>query len=151
MSLKSPPPGESDEISVVIKALREADIRLEELTAGEVDTVSDRDGRSFLLQRAQKQMRETDAAKQAAILNALPAYIAVLDVAGRVESVNEMWGRSTDGNSLHGSNYTVGNNYLEKCDRERGPDALDAHRAAAGIRSVLSGVRKSFSMEYPCA
>jgi diguanylate cyclase (GGDEF)-like protein/PAS domain S-box-containing protein len=150
MSLKSPPTGDSDEISVVIRALREADIRLEELTAGEVDTVSDRDGRSFLLQRAQKQMRETEAAKQAAILNALPAYIAVLDVAGRVESVNEMWGRSTAGNSLHGSNYNVGINYLEKCDREVGPDALDAHRAAAGIRSVLSGVRKSFSMEYPC-
>jgi hypothetical protein len=59
MSLKSPPPGDSDEISVVIKALREADLRLEELTSGEVDTVSDRDGRSFLLQHAQDQLRET--------------------------------------------------------------------------------------------
>jgi hypothetical protein len=73
MSPKSPPPGDrdSDEISVVIKALRAADLRLEELTAGEVDTVSDRDGRSFLLQRAQDQMRAVEASKQAAILNAL--------------------------------------------------------------------------------
>jgi hypothetical protein len=54
MSLKSPPPGDSDEISVVIKALREADFRLEELTSGEVDTVSDRDGRAFLLRRADR-------------------------------------------------------------------------------------------------
>jgi EAL domain-containing protein (putative c-di-GMP-specific phosphodiesterase class I) len=48
MSPKPPPPGDrdSDEISVVIKALREADLRLEELTSREVDTVSDRDGRS---------------------------------------------------------------------------------------------------------
>jgi len=150
MSLKAPPPGDSDEISVVIKALREADLRLEELTAGEVDTVSGRDGRSFLLQRAQDQLRDTEAAKQAAILNALPAYIAVLDVVGRVRSTNEMWQRLTAGNALHGPAYGVGNNYLEMCDKKRGPDSADAQRAAAGIRSVLAGVRASFSMEYPC-
>src|SRR3984885_12967610 len=102
MSLKSPPPGDSDsdEISVVIKALRAADLRLEELTSGEVDTVSDRDGRSFLLQRAQDQLRAADAARLAAILNALPACIALLDVAGRVLSVNEMWEGVTGGTAL---------------------------------------------------
>jgi diguanylate cyclase (GGDEF)-like protein/PAS domain S-box-containing protein len=150
MSLKSPPPGDSDEISIVIKALREADLRLEELTSGEVDTVSDREGRSFLLRRAQAQLRETEAAKQAAILNALPACIAVLDAAGRVLSVNDMWGRLTAGNALHGPAYGVGNNYLELCDVARGPDSIEAHRAAAGIRSVLTGTRNSFSMEFPC-
>ena len=152
MSFKSPPPGDSDsdEISVVIKALRAADLRLEELTSGEVDTVSDRDGRSFLLQRAQDQLRAAEAARQAAILNALPAYIAVLDVAGRVLSVNEMWERVTAGNALHGPAYAIGNNYLEQCDKARGPDSIEARRAAAGIRSVLSGAQKSFSMQYPC-
>ena len=64
MTLKPPLAEDSDEISVVIRALREADLRLEQLTAGEVDTVSDRDGRSFLLQRAQLQLRDTEAAKQ---------------------------------------------------------------------------------------
>jgi diguanylate cyclase (GGDEF)-like protein/PAS domain S-box-containing protein len=150
MSLKSPPPADSDEISVVIKALREADLRLEELTSGEVDTVSDRDGRAFLLRRAQSQVRDTEAAKQAAILNALPAHIAVLDVVGRVLSINEMWGRLTAGNALHGPAYGVGKNYLDMCDSKRGADSTDAHRAAAGIRSVLAGVKKNFSMEYPC-
>jgi diguanylate cyclase (GGDEF)-like protein/PAS domain S-box-containing protein len=150
MSPESPPPGDSDEISTVIKALREADFRLEELTSGEVDTVSDRDGRSFLLRRAQDQMRETEAAKQAAILNSLPACIAVLDVVGRVLSVNEMWGRLTAGSALHGPAYGVGNNYLELCDAARGKNSLEAHRAAEGIRSVLAGRRQSFSMEYPC-
>jgi diguanylate cyclase (GGDEF)-like protein/PAS domain S-box-containing protein len=150
MSLKSPPPGDSDEISVVIKALREADCRLEELTSGEVDTVSDRDGRSFLLQRAQNQLRETEAAKQAAILNALPAYIAVLDAAGRVLSTNEMWGRMTAGHALHGPAYGVGNNYLDACDALIGPGSIEAHRAAEGIRSVLAGTRTTFTMEYPC-
>jgi diguanylate cyclase (GGDEF)-like protein/PAS domain S-box-containing protein len=150
MSRKSAPPGDSDEISTVIKALREADFRLEELTSGEVDTVSDRDGRSFLLQRAQDQLRETDAAKQAAILNALPACIAVLDVVGRVLSVNEMWSRLTAGNALHGPAYGVGSNYLKLCDAARGPDSVEALRAAAGIRSVLAGTQNSFSMEFPC-
>src|SRR5580692_5540236 len=144
------PEDKSEEISVVIKALREADLRLEELTSGEVDTVSDRDGRSFLLRRAQDQLREAEAAKQAAILNALPAYIAVLDVAGRVLSVNEMWERVTAGNALHGPAYGVGNNYPEQCDKARGPDSIEARRAAVGVRSVLSGVQKSFSMQYPC-
>src|SRR3984957_17240908 len=152
MSLKSPPPGDrdSDEISVVIRALRAADLRLEELTSGEVDTVSDRDGRSFLLQRAQNQLREAEASKQAAILNALPACIAVLDVAGRIVSVNEMWERVTASSALHGPAYCVGINYLEQCDKARGPDSIEARRAAAGIRSVLSGKQTSFSMQYPC-
>jgi diguanylate cyclase (GGDEF)-like protein/PAS domain S-box-containing protein len=152
MSTDSPPPtDDSEEISVVIRALREADLRLEELTAGEVDTVTDREGRSFLLQRAQKQLRAAEIVKQAAILNALPAFIAVLDGEGRVTSVNDMWGRLTAGNPLHGPAYGVGSDYLELCEKQRGPDAVDAHAAAAGIRAVLAGTRKSFSMEYPCA
>jgi LAS superfamily LD-carboxypeptidase LdcB len=57
---------DSDEISGVIRALREADLRLEELTAGEVDTVAGRDGHAFLLQRAQNQLRQVEAAKQQA-------------------------------------------------------------------------------------
>src|SRR3984957_6487294 len=132
MNLKSPPPGDkdSDEISVVIKALRAADLRLEELTSGKIDTVSDRDGRSFLLQRAQDQLRAAEAAKQAAILNALPAYIAVLDAAGRVQSVNQMWERIAASNALHGPAYSIGNNYLEKCDKARGPHSIEARRAA---------------------
>jgi diguanylate cyclase (GGDEF)-like protein/PAS domain S-box-containing protein len=151
MNSESPPPGDdSNEISVVIRALREADLRLEELTGGEVDTVADREGRSFLLQRAQKQLRAAEVVKQAAILNALPAFIAVLDGEGRVVSVNDMWGRSTAGNPLHGPAYGVGSNYLELCDRHRGPAAADAHAAAAGIRSVLAGAKQRFSMEYPC-
>ncbi len=151
MNSESPPPDDnSEEISVVIRALREADMRLEELTAGEVASVTDREGRYFLLHRAQKQQRAAEVLKQAAILNALPAYIAVLDGEGSVVSVNDMWGRPTPGDPLHGPAYGVGSSYLELCDMHRGPDAVDAHAAAAGIRSVLAGVKKNFSMEYPC-
>jgi diguanylate cyclase (GGDEF)-like protein/PAS domain S-box-containing protein len=151
MRPKSPPPSDKgEEISVVIRALHEADLRLEELTAGEVDSVLDGEGRSFLLQRAQNQLRDAGAAKQAAILNALPAYIAVLDMQGRIVSVNEMWGRPTGGNALQGPAYGIGLNYLELLDGARGPGSVETQRAVAGIRSVLAGVSRRFSMEYPC-
>jgi diguanylate cyclase (GGDEF)-like protein/PAS domain S-box-containing protein len=65
MSADPPPPADkADEISIVIRALREADMRLQELTAGEVDTVSDREGRPYLLQPAQGLWRESEAVKQ---------------------------------------------------------------------------------------
>jgi diguanylate cyclase (GGDEF)-like protein/PAS domain S-box-containing protein len=138
----------SSEISGVIRALREADLRLEELTAGEVDTVADREGRSYLLQRAQDQWRGTESAKQAAILNALPARIILLDMQGSIVSMNETWQRLNCGNVLQGPAYGIGHDYLETCDKARGGDSADAYRAAAGIRSVLTGEETSFSMEY---
>ncbi|MGZ5261099.1 MAG: hypothetical protein ACXWC0_26075, partial [Burkholderiales bacterium] len=60
----------------MIATLHESGQRLEQLTAGEVDTVADRGGRTFLLRSAQDGLRDSAAAKQAAILNALPAHIA---------------------------------------------------------------------------
>jgi diguanylate cyclase (GGDEF)-like protein/PAS domain S-box-containing protein len=142
------PADESEEISVVIRALREADLRLEELTAGEVDTVMDREGRSFLLRRAQDQLRESEAAKRAAILDALPAHIALLDMQGLILSVNERWGRDGGGDAIRGPSSGVGVNYLDFCDGARGDGAADAHRAAAGIRAVLDGSNKRFVLEY---
>jgi diguanylate cyclase (GGDEF)-like protein/PAS domain S-box-containing protein len=150
MSSRSQPPMDSDEISGVIRALREADLRLEELTAGEVDTVAGRDGHAFLLQRAQNQLRQVEAAKQAAILNALPACVAVLDMNGRIVSVNELWTRMSERGALHGPEYHIGLSYVDKCDTEPGADVFEAQRAAAGIRSVLAGRKRNFSMEYRC-
>src|SRR5260221_13971994 len=65
-----------DEVSALIERLAETEGRLEELTGGEVDTVTNRAGRTFLMRRAQSQLPQSDAAGQAAILNALPAHIA---------------------------------------------------------------------------
>ncbi|MEP6548526.1 MAG: EAL domain-containing protein [Gammaproteobacteria bacterium] len=150
MSSEPPPSDDTNaEISIVIKALREADLRLEELTAGEVDTVSDREGRSYLLQHAQDQLRDAEAAKQAAILNALPAHVILLDMQGLIVSANDTWRRLITGNALQGPAFGIGVNYLEICDAARGDDAPEAHRVAAGIRAVLSGESKRFSIEYP--
>ena len=56
------------EVAALIATLHTAGQRLEELTAGEVDSVMDREGRSFLLQHAQEELRQSEAAKQAVIL-----------------------------------------------------------------------------------
>ncbi len=54
----------SEQIAGLITTLNHTEQRLEELTAGEVDTVSDDEGRSLLLRRAQEHLREHDANRQ---------------------------------------------------------------------------------------
>jgi signal transduction histidine kinase len=148
---ESPPPRDAtEEVSALIATLHQTGQRLEELTAGEVDAVADHDGRTFLLGRAQEKLRHIEAANQAAILNALPAHIALLDVRGLIVSVNEAWRRFGVPTASQGSGHAVGLNYLEICDAAGGAGSSEARRVARGIRSVLSGGAKSFSLEYPC-
>jgi diguanylate cyclase (GGDEF)-like protein/PAS domain S-box-containing protein len=148
----SPPPARaaSEEISVLIQTLRETDQRLDELTAGQVDTVADRDGRPFLLHHAQGELRYAGAAKQAAILNALPAHILLVDTNGLIVSVNDAWHRLACCNALIDPAYGIGVNYLAACDAARGDCALDAYKVATGIRAVLTGTVPRYSIEYPC-
>ena len=152
MNRRKPPArrGADDEISALIETLLETGQRLEELTAGEVDTVVGHDGRTFLLRTAQEQLRHSEAARQAAILNALPAHIALLDTEGIVISVNEAWRRFAGSNGMHGTGCGIGLNYLGICDDAEGDGSAEAHESAAGIRAVLGGRDKSFSIEYPC-
>ncbi len=138
------------EIPALIKTLLDTERRLEELTAGEIDTVSDYDGRTFTLRHAQEQQRFTETAKQTAILNALPAHIALLDGQGLIVSVNDSWSRFARANYLLSPGAAMGQNYLAVCDNARGPDSSEARAAAAGIRAVLAGELKSFPIEYPC-
>ena len=86
----------------------------------------------------------------AAILNALPAHIALLDTEGRIVSVNEAWRRFGSANVVQRPGYGIGLNYLEICEDAGGDGASEAHKVAEGIRSVLGGALKSYSIEYPC-
>jgi PAS domain S-box-containing protein len=151
MSQKSTPPpaGADDEISALIATLHATEDRLEELTGREVDTVSDAQGRQYLLRRAQRQWRDTEADKQAAILNALPEHIALLDAQGAIVSVNRAWRQLATANFLQGPEFAIGINYPEACRRAAGGDALEARRAADGILSVLAGA-PFYSLEYAC-
>jgi diguanylate cyclase (GGDEF)-like protein/PAS domain S-box-containing protein len=140
----------SDEVSDLIATLHSTGQRLEELTAGEVDSVTDREGRTFMLRRAQEELRHSEAAKQAAILNALPACIALLNTRGVIVSVNEAWRQFGSANPILDPAYGIGLDYLETCDRAQGDSSLEAHHVAEGIRSVLGGRATTFSIEYPC-
>lgn len=140
----------SDDISVLIRTLRETNQRLHDLTAGQVDTVLGRDGRPFLLEHAQDELRCAHAAKQAAILNALPAHVMLLDTQGLILSVNHARHLPDCGNALIDPKLAIGVNYLAACDDLTGVGAADARTTAAGIRAVLSGAVPRYSFEYSC-
>ncbi|MGM0677089.1 MAG: sensor domain-containing protein [Pseudomonadota bacterium] len=146
----SPTEGAQEEISALIVTLHETGQRLELLTAGEVDSVSDAEGRPFLLLSAQERLRHIEATKQAAVLNALPSHIVLLDAQGVIVSVNEAWRHFGEANAAQCPGYGVGVDYLWVCDQAQGEDAAEASQAAAGIRAVLAGKTKRFSLEYPC-
>ena len=140
----------AEQISALIDTLHATERRLETLTRGEVDSVADRHGRTLLLHGAQEHIRHVEAAKQAAILNALPAHIALLDSLGVIISVNSAWRHFADANALHSPGHAIGENYLAICDDARGTGSSEALQVAHGIRSVLADENNSFSIEYPC-
>ena len=156
-----PPPPEDpgDEITRLVGVLQATERRLQELTGGELDAVLVQGGQSYLLQEAQAKLRLSEAvqresaALQSAILNALPAHIALLDHAGVITFVNDGWRNFARENSPENSAVGVGLNYLEACDRSPGryATATEAGAVAAGIRAILSGAsRREFSLEYAC-
>jgi PAS domain S-box-containing protein len=87
---------------------------------------------------------------RAAILDALPANVALLDGRGVILAVNEAWRRFAAANALLEPSACVGQNYLEVCGRATGASAPDARAAAEGIRRVLRGELAEFVLDYPC-
>jgi diguanylate cyclase (GGDEF)-like protein/PAS domain S-box-containing protein len=144
------PEGDGEQITALIKLLHDTGERLEQITAGEVDSVTDASGRTVLLRRAQDRLRHSEAARQSAILDALPSHIALLDAQGCIVSVNRAWRSFATANALRGPQFAIGVNYIDLCERARGEDAPQAHQAAAGIRALLDGTQSSFSLEYAC-
>ena len=150
----------SDEITALIDTLHRTSARLEALTAGEVDAVADRCGRAFMLPSSQERWRRDQATHQAAILDALPAHVALLDPQGVIIAINAAWRRFGEENATAGITpgataagagaVGVGMNYLDVCDRAIGANAAEAASAAAGIRAVMRGEESSFELEYPC-
>jgi diguanylate cyclase (GGDEF)-like protein/PAS domain S-box-containing protein len=138
------------EVPALIATLLATSQRLELLTDGQVDTVTGPDGRTFVLRGAQEQMRQWEAVNQAAILDALPVHIALLDGNGNILTVNAAWRDLAVDNALLGSANGVGSNYLAVCDAAIGADVDDARRAAQGIRDVLECRTVHFSLEYSC-
>ncbi|MDZ7839729.1 MAG: EAL domain-containing protein [Gammaproteobacteria bacterium] len=85
-----------------------------------------------------------------ALVNSLPAHIALTDSDGTILEVNEQWRRFGLENANPDPKFGVGANYLEVCERATGDSTEGARAVADGVRAVLSGERESFSFEYPC-
>ncbi|HET6469217.1 MAG TPA: PAS domain-containing protein, partial [Geminicoccaceae bacterium] len=92
------------------------------------------------------------AAMRRAILDAVPAHIAVLDRAGNIVATNAAWDRFALENGYRGPTEWTKINYLAVCDAARGDRAAGAAAVARGIRAVLAGELKRFTPEaaYAC-
>ncbi len=92
-----------------------------------------------------------EAGLRAAILNALPACVALIDGTGRIVTVNEAWKQSGAGGSGAAAFFgDIGCDYLGACDQTSGSDSVQLHIMAAGLRRVLAGKQSRFMHEFTC-
>jgi diguanylate cyclase (GGDEF)-like protein/PAS domain S-box-containing protein len=85
-----------------------------------------------------------------ALIDSLPAHIAVLDTEGNIFDINEHWRHFGMENAMHDEQLGVGNNYLDVCRNARGDNSDGARESEAGLRALLNGEQDKFSLEYPC-
>jgi diguanylate cyclase (GGDEF)-like protein/PAS domain S-box-containing protein len=129
----------SEGLAVYFRDVTERHEMIDQLRAQEASLRESRDDLAHLLQTRQ------------ALINSLPAHIALLDAEGNLIDVNNQW-REYGLENAYGTadDYGVGRNYLSICDQAMGSYAREAAEVARGIRAVLSGYRNSFALEYPC-
>jgi len=97
---------------------------------------------------AEKKLREFEPFARS-VLDSLSANIAVLDDSGTIVFVNRAWREFARSNEADG-NVAENANYLQVCESAVELGSEDAASFAEGIRSVLSGRREEFALEYPC-
>jgi PAS domain S-box-containing protein len=142
-------------IAALIDTIILAERELEELTGDQLGRFEGLGDRALIIEAHEKarlaEANELYAARnRSAILDALPAQIALLNADGEIVAVNLAWRRFAAVNELQASGFAVGYNYIETCERAYGDNAEQAPTVAEGIRSVLSGESGGFSLEYPC-
>lgn len=86
---------------------------------------------------------------QTAILNALPPSIVLINELGKIMAVNESWKKLTLLNNLGIPNYGVGYSYLAISEKATGVNKSNGAKIENGIRGVVLGNKKEFTMEYP--
>jgi len=144
------------ELVELIKQLEATYKRIIDLGGNALDAIPMGPGRSFLMPGAQNALQDEErlqrhfAAQRAAILDAIPAHIALLDPSGEIIEVNEAWREFASNNGLSRFDASIGCNYLEVCRKAVCDNSTEAHETADGIEAVLKGELKTFSIEYPC-
>jgi diguanylate cyclase (GGDEF)-like protein len=89
-------------------------------------------------------------ATRRALIDSLPAHIALLDGDGKILDVNDQWRHFGTHNASRDTTFGVGSNYLNVCRAADGDCAEEALEAADGLQAVLAGLQTSFALEYPC-
>lgn len=88
---------------------------------------------------------------KAAVLDAIPAEIALLDRSGNILTVNESWNRFGQENGCPTiQSAGLGANYLQVSATSARSGDTRAAEAFEGIEAVLSARLKEFYLEYPC-
>ena len=102
------------------------------------------------LQKKNHELLLEAAETQAAILNALPPNIALLNEKGKIIAVNESWKKFAVINNLGLPDYGIGYNYLAFCGTAMGITDVDEVNVARGIKDVINGQNDQYTLEYPC-
>lgn len=83
------------------------------------------------------------------LLDALPANIALIDSNGEILLVNEAWKNFAQENGMSRQDSETGN-YLQVCENAASQGDPVARQTLNGLKSVLSGEKSLFDLEYPC-
>jgi PAS domain S-box-containing protein len=145
-----------DDLTRLVAELQDAHRRLSEATGGKVDAVLLSNAGPVLLPAAQRELLRSEAEQrqfareQAAILDALPAHIALLDPDGQILTVNKAWRDYALANGYSGEHLGLGVNYFAVCESAQGASSGYANSTASALHSVISGNMGTWSVEYPC-
>ncbi|MEQ6918186.1 bifunctional diguanylate cyclase/phosphodiesterase [Halomonas aquatica] len=85
-----------------------------------------------------------------ALLNSLPAHIALIDADGNVADINERWRQFGEKNGFRDHSIGLGTNYLDVCRSAEGIDSEGAQEVEEGLRSLLQGDQDRLLLDYPC-
>ena len=97
----------------------------------------------------ERTLRESERFVKSTI-DALSEHICVIDDTGKVLAVNKAWRTFGAENGGPPAIDWEESNYLDICDRAIESGIEDAYLFAAGLRAVMCGERREFSLEYPC-
>lgn len=85
-----------------------------------------------------------------ALLDRLPANVALVDSDGVVREVNRRWRQFARDNGYRDASLGIGLSYLEVCARAQGSNAIGAREIHDGLSRILAGDIEEFRHEYPC-
>ena len=104
-----------------------------------------------LIERARRRTaRYRQDAVATAVMDALPANVALLDGEGTILGVNDSWRAFGQARGARDATGFVGTNYLAACLAADNATSADARAAARGVRAVLNGEIGTYEQDYPC-